>query len=136
MQVQIQSKFKQYLKEGTLLLATAALALGLGSQVPHLIEWWQGPFKKGDYAAHVKSLPHRLTLYGTSTCPHCATAREYLKQAGIPFNDLILDQNKTAAETYKQLGEKAVPVLVSENRMLVGFNREAYAELAKTVSTR
>lgn len=37
--------YKKTLKEGAILLATAALAIGLGSQVPTILKWWQGPFK-------------------------------------------------------------------------------------------
>ncbi|MBC3911301.1 glutaredoxin family protein [Undibacterium umbellatum] len=132
----MQTKYRKYLKDGFVLLATAALAVVLGSHAPGWYKTWQGPFKKGDYSVHVKSLPHSLTLYGTSTCPHCETARNYLKQAGIPFNDLILDQSKAATESYKQLGETGVPVLISENRMLVGFSSEGYAALVKTLSNK
>lgn len=128
--------YKKTVKEGAILLATAALAFGLGSQVPTILKWWQGPFKKGDYARHINALPHRLTLYGTSTCPHCETARKYLKQEGIPFNDLLIDQSKSAAENYRQLGEKVVPELVSDKKMLLGFSRVAYAELIQSANVR
>lgn len=78
---------------------------------------------------HVAQQPNNLTLYGTTTCPHCVSAREYLREKGIPFNDMIIDKSDTASIAFRQLEEKAVPVLVSVNRLVVGFDRNAYAEL-------
>jgi glutaredoxin len=75
-----------------------------------------------------------LTLYGTTTCPYCAAARKYLHEAGIPFNDIIIDKSQAATKAFRQLNEKAVPVLVSANRLVVGFDRNAYAELDRIVN--
>ncbi|HTD05972.1 glutaredoxin family protein [Undibacterium sp.] len=127
----MQAQYRKYLKEGFLLIAVAALAIVLGSKAPHWYRLWQGPFKNGDYSTHIKSSPYKLTLYGTSTCQHCQSARAYLRQAGVPFNDSIIDQSSEAAKLYQQLGEQAVPVLVSENKIFVGFNPARYAEMVK-----
>jgi glutaredoxin len=109
---------KQHVKKWTLNIiltaATAALALAIGSQLPAWLKKPRDPYKNGDYSAHIVQLPHKITLYGTTTCPYCKKARDYLKQAGIPFNDQIIDESKTAEAAFKQLGEKYVPVLVSE----------------------
>jgi glutaredoxin 3 len=130
----MNAKLKSYLKDAALLTITVVIALVLGSQAPKWYKAWKGPFKRGEYAEHVKSMPYKLTLYGTSTCPHCEAARNYLKQAGIPFNDMNLDKSPVANEAFKKLGEQAVPVLVNENMMLVGFQQEAYVEMAKSSS--
>lgn len=112
---------------------TAVLALVIGSQLPALLKK-VGPATRGsDYSMHVSQLPHKLTLYGTTTCPHCAKAREFLSQAGIPFNDLNIDQSKAAEKAYQRLGEKYVPILVSEKKLVVGFDQKAYAELGRIV---
>jgi glutaredoxin len=108
---------------------TAVLAIFFGAKLPYVLNKWNGPFKKGDYSIHVAQQKNKLTLYGTTTCPHCASARKYLQDAKIPFNDLIIDQSKPAAELFKKLNEKGVPVLVSADRLVVGFNPEIYAEL-------
>lgn len=111
--------------------ATAAAAATIGSQLPQLYNKWRGPFKNGDFSAHIAKLPHRLTLYGTSTCPHCLSARAYLKQSGIAFNDLVVDQSKFAEAGFRQLNENGVPILVSKHRLVVGFQTQAYDELIK-----
>src|SRR5438445_345132 len=101
--------------------ATAVLALAIGSQLPTWMKEVRGPYRSGDYREHLAQLPHKLSLYGTTTCPHCAKARDYLKQAGIPFNDQIVDQSKkkAAAAAFKQLDEKDVPRPVPEKKMIL-----------------
>jgi glutaredoxin len=121
---------KQILAKNVIVfLFTAALAISLGQQLPWMINRWNGPLKKGDYSIHVAQQKNKLTLYGTTTCPHCASARKYLNDAKIPFNDLVIDQSKPAAELFKKLRETGVPVLVSTDRLVVGFNPKAYSEL-------
>jgi glutaredoxin 3 len=127
----MNQKIKTWTLNIVLTTVTAALAIVIGSQLPILVKKWQGPFKNGDYTTHVAQLPYKLTLYGTTTCSHCISARAFLKQAGIPFNDQIVDQSKTAETAYKQLNEKAVPILVSETKLIVGFNEDLYSELGK-----
>ncbi|UUZ52643.1 hypothetical protein LP419_25495 [Massilia sp. H-1] len=57
-----------------LMAATIVAAIALGSQAPRLVREWRGHARSGDFRAHVAGQPARLTLYGTSTCPHCASA--------------------------------------------------------------
>ena len=121
---------KQTLAKNVLAIVFATiLAIFLGQQLPWIINRWNGPLKKGDYTIHVAQQKSKLTLYGTTTCPHCASARKYLQEAKIPFNDAVIDQSKPAAELFKKLHETGVPVLVSADRLVVGFSPEAYAEL-------
>lgn len=112
----------------------AVVGVVLGRQLPNLLSQWNGPIKKGDYSIHVAQQKNKLTLYGTTTCPHCASARKYLQEAKIPFNDMIIDQSKSAAESFKKLHEAGVPVLVSADRLVVGFNPVAYAKLNSLVN--
>jgi glutaredoxin len=127
-------KQKRVVKDVATIVVTAAFAIALGSQLPKLIALWRGPYKTGDYNAHVANLPYKLTLYGTTTCPHCASARAYLKQAGIAFNDQLIDQSKVAAAAYAKLNEAYVPVLVSKHELIVGFKEREYANLSRLVN--
>jgi arsenate reductase-like glutaredoxin family protein len=54
-----------------------------------------------------------------------------LRQAGIAFNDRVLDDSKEAQAMFARLKEDSVPVLVSEKGLVVGFNAETYAAVAK-----
>jgi glutaredoxin 3 len=132
----MQGKLKIWLRDGVVFLAIIALAIWLGAQLPRWYSMVKGPFKSGDYSQHVKSQTYALTLYGTSTCPHCDTARRFLNEAGIPFNDLVVDKSKVAEVAYKTLGEKAVPVFVSADKLIVGFDKEAYLKLIASVKSK
>jgi glutaredoxin len=129
----MNQKIKKDLLNVILLAGTAAVAVFIGSNLPQLIGQWRGPIRSGDFAVHVEKMPHQITLYGTSTCPHCQTARTYLRDAGIAFNDLIVDQSKSAEASFKQLEQKGVPVLVSSHKMVVGFDAKAYTEVVNTL---
>lgn len=132
----MQVRYKKYTKDIFLLIVVAVFAIFLGKNIPHWYRLWQRSFKNGDYSDHVKSFPYKLTLYGAATCQHCQNARTYLRQAGIEFNDLIIDRSGNAAKLYQQLGEKAVPVLVSDSKMLVGFSPARYEEMLKESRVR
>ena len=132
----MNGKLKIWLRDGVMLLAIIAGGIWLGGQIPKWHSQFKGPFKNGDYSQHVKSPAYALTLYGTSTCPHCKTAREFLTEAGIPFNDLVVDKSKVANEAFKTLNEKAVPVFLNGKSLVIGFNKEAYLQLADSVKPR
>ena len=70
-----------------------------------------------------------VTIYGTSWCGACRTARAYFAERKIPFADKDVEQDPAAA---RELGEKAakmgiptdrVPILDVRGRLLLGFDR-------------
>jgi len=113
------------------LIATAVFAIFVGSKLPYLFEKWRGPFTEGNYRSHVMSMPHKLTLYGTRTCEHCIAARAYLRQLGVQFNDLLIDESESTRNKFVELKRNAVPILVSSERIVVGFNEENYKKFVK-----
>ncbi|QYF94745.1 glutaredoxin family protein [Massilia sp. PAMC28688] len=125
------SKTKRVLLDAVAMAATIAAAIAVGWQVPSLYQKFQGMDneRRGDFAQHVTQHRHRLTLYGTTTCPACAHARAHLVKAGIPFNDQVIDQSDAAKQMYQKLGERSVPILVSKTELLIGYNAAAYDRL-------
>jgi glutaredoxin 3 len=130
----VKISLKSALVNTALTILTVVAAVAIGSQLPHLVQQWRGQTRTGDFSAHIAKLPQPVTLYGTSTCPHCQAARAYLTKAGIAFNDQLIDQSQSAREQYSKLDESGVPVLVSQSKLIVGFNAKAYDELLKPAS--
>lgn len=132
------SKTRRVLLDAVAMAATIAAAIAVGWQVPSLYQKFQGTEneRRGDFAQHVTQHRHRLTLYGTKTCPACAHARAHLVKAGIPFNDELIDQSDAAKKMYDKLGERSVPILVSRSQLLIGFNGAAYDRMAGAVTAR
>jgi glutaredoxin 3 len=129
------SKTKSAIFNAAAMAATVAAAVLIGWQVPSLYQGFMGTGqnRQGDFAQHVATQRHRLTLYGTTTCPACSQARAHLIKAGIPFNDQVIDQSEVAKKMYNTLGERSVPILVSSSELLIGFNAAAYDRLGASV---
>ncbi|MBN1897609.1 MAG: glutaredoxin family protein [Spirochaetes bacterium] len=65
----------------------------------------------------------KVVIYTTSTCPHCAHLKEFLKEKDIPFENYDVSQNR---EKLLEMREKshglAVPVIDIDGKVMVGFN--------------
>ena len=66
-----------------------------------------------------------VKVYSTPTCPHCIHAKEYLKSKNIDFQniDVSIDQ-KAGEEMVKISGQMGVPVVVIDDNIVIGFDRE------------
>ena len=124
----MNSKAKNLSRDGVAMVVVAAVAGLLGSQIPRIYDDWRGNERRGDFSRHVSDQPYAVTLYGTTTCQHCQSARAYLQGAGIAFNDRLVDQSPEAREVFALLEEKGVPVLVFKDRLIVGFRFEQYQQ--------
>jgi glutaredoxin 3 len=66
-----------------------------------------------------------VTLYGTSSCPWCHKAREFLKSNSIKFKDVNVENEKYAKEMIKKSGQQGVPVIDINGTIIVGFDEKA-----------
>ncbi len=75
-----------------------------------------------------------VTLYGTSWCPYCRKAREYLRRRGVAFVDRDIEQDPAAQRemTIKEraagLEHQGVPVLDVHGTLVEGFSAESFDE--------
>lgn len=71
----------------------------------------------------------QIKIYSTPACPHCVTAKEYLKENNIDFEEVnvAIDQ-KAAEEMIQKTGQMGVPVIIVEEEgkeeIILGFDRE------------
>lgn len=73
---------------------------------------------------------HNVKVYSTPTCPWCTRAKSYLKEQAIPFEDVDVSQDVTAArEMVKISGQMGVPVLSIDGNVVVGFDKKRIDEL-------
>jgi len=75
----------------------------------------------------------KVVIYSTPTCPYCKRAKEYLSRKGIPYvdYDVARDTDK-AKEMIEKSGQMAVPVIVVDSEIVVGFNQARLDELLST----
>jgi glutaredoxin 3 len=74
----------------------------------------------------------KITVYGTPTCSHCNAAKEFLILLGVPFNEINVAADLTAAqEMINKTGQRGVPVIDVNGTLIVGFNRQALLDTLK-----
>jgi len=66
----------------------------------------------------------KVIVFSTRTCPHCRTAKRYLKSRGVRFTDVDVSRDKQAARDMVRIsGQQGVPVIKIGSRTVVGFDR-------------
>jgi glutaredoxin 3 len=71
-----------------------------------------------NFAEGAKNVRKPVEIYTTSSCPHCAAAREDLEWRGIAFVEYDVERDPQARARLLQLtgGTRTVPVIVEESK--------------------
>ncbi len=73
-----------------------------------------------------------VTVYSTDTCPWCDRTKEFLTSRNVPFVDKNVAQDMGAAvEMVRRSGQQGVPVVATEDEVIVGFDQVRLARLAE-----
>jgi glutaredoxin len=67
-----------------------------------------------------------VTLYTAEACPGCNAGRVFLRQRGVPFQEIMVETDEEAAEMKRRVGTDAVPVLALGRSPTVGFNEATW----------
>ena len=72
----------------------------------------------------------RVVVFSTPTCPHCRTAKKYLKKKGVRFTNVDVSRDLRAARDMQRIsGQQGVPVITIGGRPIVGFDRNKLDQL-------
>ena len=76
-----------------------------------------------------------VTVYSTPTCPWCDRAKDFLTKLNVPYEvkDVSVDQ-AAAMEMVRRSGQQGVPVIATEEEVILGFDQARLAKLAKKYS--
>ena len=67
---------------------------------------------------------HRVIVFSTPSCPWCRRTKQYLRQNGIIFKDVDVSRDRHAAmDMVRRTKQTGVPVVLIDNRPIVGFNK-------------
>jgi len=71
----------------------------------------------------------KVVVYGTSTCPYCIRAKQFLQDNDIDFEDIDIsaDQEK-AKDLVEKSGQMGVPVLDIDGEIIVGFDKDKISQ--------
>jgi glutaredoxin 3 len=65
-----------------------------------------------------------ITIYSTTTCPHCLLAKRYFDENNIKYTNFDVSEDQKKAEEMIELsGQMGVPVIKIDDKVIVGFDR-------------
>ncbi|MDO5039659.1 glutaredoxin domain-containing protein [Clostridium sp.] len=70
-----------------------------------------------------------IKIYSTSWCPACIKAKKYLDMKGMEFQEInVADKHEDRNEVQEVSGQRTVPVLDINGKVIVGFDKKAIDE--------
>lgn len=70
-----------------------------------------------------------VTIYTSSTCPHCITAKNYFNDKGINYVEKNVTTDPVARKELISKGYMGVPVIIVNDEEMVGFNKVRLDEI-------
>ena len=68
---------------------------------------------------------HRVLVFTTPTCSWCTRAKAYLREQRVPFREIDVSRDASAArDLVRRTGQMGVPVVEIDGRPIVGFDRD------------
>lgn len=72
----------------------------------------------------------RVKVYSTPNCPWCRMVKDFLNEHGIAFEDInVAVSRKAAREMIEKTGQRGVPVIDIEGKVVIGFDEKKLREL-------
>ena len=73
-----------------------------------------------------------VKVYSTPVCPYCEMAKDFLKENNVKFEEVDVSKNQEAAvEMVEKSGQMSVPVIIIDDEVIVGFDRERMRKALK-----
>jgi len=78
-----------------------------------------------------KSAP-RIVVFSTPSCGWCRKVKSYLRAKGFKFRDVDVSRDQKAAmDVQRRTGSTGVPVILINNRPIIGFNKAEIDKLLR-----
>ena len=66
----------------------------------------------------------KVIIFTTPTCSYCNIAKRYFREKSIRFTDVDVSRDqRAAADMQRRTGQTGVPVIMINNRSVVGFDK-------------
>lgn len=73
-----------------------------------------------------------VKVFSTPTCPYCKMAKDYLTEKGVTFEEVDVSADAAGRdEMIKKSGQMGVPVIMVDNEVIIGFDKERLEGLLK-----
>lgn len=75
---------------------------------------------------------NQITVYTTNSCPYCVMMKNYLKDQGLPFKEVNVQQDQRAAnKLVATTGHLGVPQTEVNGQWVLGYDPEKIMKLIK-----
>lgn len=72
----------------------------------------------------------RIIMFSTPTCSFCNQAKRYFREKNIRFRDVDVSRDPAAArDMQRKTGQTGVPVIMINNKPIVGFDKNKINQL-------
>jgi glutaredoxin 3 len=72
----------------------------------------------------------RVTVYTTTTCPYCVMVKNFLREQGVPFEEVNVQRDPIAArKLVETTGQIGVPQIEIDGQWVIGFDPNAILQL-------
>lgn len=72
----------------------------------------------------------KVIVFSTPTCSYCNMAKRYFRENKIRFRDVDVSRDqRAAADMQRRTGQAGVPVILINNRPIVGFDKNKINQL-------
>lgn len=66
----------------------------------------------------------RVVVFTTQTCTWCSAVKQHLKKHQIKFKEIDINKDPSGAQDMiKRTGQMGVPVILINNKPIIGFNK-------------
>jgi glutaredoxin 3 len=66
----------------------------------------------------------KIIVFTTPSCGWCRKVKSYLREKGFRFRDVDISRDQKAAmDVQRRTGSTSVPVILINNRPIIGFNK-------------
>jgi len=67
----------------------------------------------------------QISIYSTPTCTYCKAVKEYFNQNNVTFQEFnVAEDASRRQEMIERSGQMGVPVIMVDNDIVVGFDKE------------
>jgi len=72
----------------------------------------------------------KIKIYTTNYCPYCTLAKDWMKKHKLKFSEVNVENDTEAAkEMVSKSGQRGVPVIEIDGKIVVGFDKAALAKI-------
>jgi glutaredoxin-like YruB-family protein len=72
----------------------------------------------------------KVVIFSTPTCSFCNAAKRYFREKSVRFTDVDVSRDESAArDMMRRTGQMGVPVILIDNRPIIGFDRPKIDQL-------